>query len=225
MDKEAAAGRDWRIIDERAAAADLHAAAAGALNTRPVVRTARFSRAERPALVLGSHQAVDAWDAGAIAAAGLDLARRSSGGSAVLVGPGRVMWVDLVIPVGDPLWDDDVGRAAWWVGDLWASVVDGSEVWRGAMRANAWSPTVCFAGLGPGEVTLGGRKVVGISQRRTPRGALFQTAALLEWRPEDYTSLLRAIPGDPAVLASSAVGLGAAAEERLESDLTARLMT
>lgn len=225
MDKEAAAGRDWRIIHERAAAADLHAAAADALNARPVVRAARFSRADRPALVLGSHQAGDAWDAGAISAAGLDLARRASGGSAVLVGPGRVMWVDLVIPVGDPLWDDDVGRAAWWVGDLWASVVGGSEVWRGPMRTNAWSATVCFAGLGPGEVTLAGRKVVGISQRRTPRGALFQTAALLEWRPEDYTSLLAAVPGDPAELASSAVGLGAAAEERLESDLMARLMT
>ena len=215
----------WRVERVSGPAGELHAASAAALGEEGLERTARILVAGSPAVVLGSHEPEDWFDPAALRRAGLGLARRRSGGGAVLVGPGLSVWVDFVIPAGDPLWDDDVGRAAWWVGDLWASVVDGSEVWRGAMRANAWSPTVCFAGLGPGEVTLGGRKVVGISQRRTPRGALFQTAALLEWRPEDYTSLLRAIPGDPAVLASSAVGLGAAAEERLESDLTARLMT
>ncbi|HET7719481.1 MAG TPA: hypothetical protein VFK43_05895, partial [Acidimicrobiales bacterium] len=61
----------------------------------------------------------------------------------------------------------------------------------GAARAHAgpllttpWSRLVCFAGLGPGEVTVAGAKVVGMAQRRTRAGALFQCAALLEWRPE-----------------------------------------
>jgi lipoate-protein ligase A len=34
------------------------------------------------------------------------------------------------------------------------------------------------------EVTVDGAKVVGISQRRTRAGALFQCAALLEWHPD-----------------------------------------
>lgn len=225
MDKATAVGGPWRVLEERGAAGDLHAAAAGALNDIPVQRTVRFCSAERPALVLGSHQAEDAWDPQALRRAGVEVVRRKSGGSAVLVGPGLVLWVDLVIPAGDRLWDDDVGRAAWWVGDLWADVVDGAEVWRGPMRPSEWSAVVCFAGLGPGEVTVAGRKVVGVSQRRTPRGALFQTAALLDWRPGDYTSLMAHPVGDPAGLAGSAAGLGPEMEGRLRSALLARLVT
>ncbi len=92
------------------------------------------------------------------------------------------------------------------------------------MRRNVWSPVVCFAGLGPGEVTVGGQKVVGVCQRRTPRAVLFQTAAVLEWRPEEYTSLLARRVGDPDELAGSAAGLGAGAEAELESALEARLV-
>lgn len=225
MDKRGALAGGWRILHERDTAGRLHAASAGALNDRPVRRTARFATAVRPALVLGSHQPDDVWDPAALRAAGVETARRRSGGSAVLVGPGRVLWVDLLIPAGDPLWDDDVGRAAWWVGDLWSSAVEGSEVWKGPMVRTAWSETVCFAGLGPGEVTVGGRKIVGVSQRRTPRAALFQTAALLEWRPEEYTALLARPVGDPAELGRAATGVGAGAEGALESTLLDLLMT
>lgn len=223
-DQDAAIGGRWRICDERGAAGRLHAAAAEALNDDRVERTIRFSHAESAALVLGSNQRDDLWDAGALRAAGIEMARRRSGGSAVLVGPGRVLWVDLLIPAGDPLWDGDVGRAAWWVGDLWSSAIPGSEVWKGPMRTNAWSPVVCFAGLGPGEVTISDRKVVGVCQRRTSRGALFQTAALLEWHPEEYLALLTREVADPAALPASAVGVGAGEAERLKSALLARLM-
>ena len=101
--------------------------------------------------------------------------RRRSGGGAVLVGPGQAVWIDVVVPAGDPLWADDVGRAGWWLGEVWAAALaaaglPGGEVWRGAQVRSAWSDRVCFAGLGAGEVTVGGRKVVGISQRRTRAG-------------------------------------------------------
>ena len=33
--------------------------------------------------------------------------------------PGEFVWLDLEIPGGDELWSDDVGRAMWWVGELW----------------------------------------------------------------------------------------------------------
>jgi lipoate-protein ligase A len=172
---------------------------------------------ERPALVLGSGQPDSDVDTEAAAASGIDVVRRRSGGGAVLVQSGAVLWVDLVIPAGDPLWQADVGRAAWWVGATWASAMETTvgahpDVWRGAMRRNAWSGRVCFAGLGPGEVCIGGKKVVGVAQRRTRTAALFQTAALLRWDPVPLLGLLRVDDNARAQaevdLAAVAVGVG-----------------
>ncbi len=148
----------------------------------------------------------------------MEVVRRRSGGGAVLVGPGQVLWVDLVIAAGDPLWDRDVTRAAWWVGDAWAAALDSA----GAGPAAVWKvrdedqPVVhsdLFAGIGPGEVLVGEQKVVGLSQRRTRHGALFQTAALLSWDPASLVGLLHLDPAEAAAataaLAESARGLGA----------------
>ena len=187
------------------------------------MRTVRVCEPVGSALVLGSHQPSSAFSTDALEAAGIELARRRSGGSAVLVGAGRVLWVDFAIPKGDPLWDDDVGRAAWWVGDLWAAAIGAADVWRGPLIPTEWSPVVCFAGLGPGEVTVGGRKVVGVCQRRTGRGALFQTAALLEWRPDEYAGVVADQPADIAALAGAATGLGASERGRVESALLSQL--
>lgn len=116
---------------------------------------------------------------------------RPSGGGGVLVGPGDPLWVDVVVPRGDDLWDDDVGRAFWWLGAVWASVVGGrAVVHRGPMVRTRWSAEVCFAGLGPGEVTVGGRKVVGLAQRRVRDGALFQCAVHRTWDPRSLVSHL-----------------------------------
>ena len=82
---------------------------------------------------------------------------------------------------------------------------------------------MCFGGLGPGEVTVGGRKVVGISQRRTRAGAVFQCAALVTWDPTPLLDLLVLSDEDrvaaEADLASVAAGAGVGAVE-----LTAALM-
>ena len=131
--------------------------------------------------------------------AGVELVRRRSGGGAVLLVPGEVVWVDVVVPAGDPLWDDDVGRAAHWLGAAWARALGGvrrpgATVHRGPMVRTPWSSLVCFAGLGPGEVQLGGRKVVGISQRRTRGWARFQCAVYLRWDPAALVALLRRAP-------------------------------
>jgi lipoate-protein ligase A len=134
-------------------------------------------------------------DVRAVDRRGIDVVRRRTGGGAVLVGPGQAAWVDFVIPAGDPLWDDDVRRAAWWVGELWVRAlsrlgVGPLEVWRGGMVRGPWSAHLCFAGLGPGEVRVGERKVVGVSQRRTRSACLFQTAVLLNWDPALMVELL-----------------------------------
>jgi len=211
---------------------------AGDLLSRPPEWTGREVRIcvpERPALVLGSHQTLSGFDRDAVERSGLDVVRRSSGGGAVLVGPGTVAWADFVLPAGDPLWDADVGRAGWWLGGLWAEAVAACglgqpDVWKGPMVNRPLSRLVCFAGLGPGEVTLGGAKVVGISQRRTRAGVLFQTAAMLEWEPAAYLSLLAdAAPPGPEVAArgaleTAAAGLGAGSEAPLRSALLGLLM-
>jgi lipoate---protein ligase len=180
-------------------------------------RVVRVLDATSPALVLGSSQLESELDGDAVADAGLEVVRRRSGGGAVIVGPGEVVWVDLLIPAGDPLWDPDIGRAAWWVGEAWADALEAVEVgprqvWRQAMRTSSWSGRVCFAGVGPGEVLVGDRKVVGVSQRRTREAVLFQTAALLKWDPVTLVGVFRPDPMAPATaianLAGAARGLG-----------------
>ena len=201
---------DWRVevlregIGERLAA-------------RPVgERSIVVYDVTRPTLVLGSSQSDDAVDWERVRELGVDVVHRRSGGSAVLVEPGAAVWVDVTIPTGDRWWDHDVGRAFHWLGAAWAEVLIAGGVlarWHdGAMQRTEWSPWVCFAGLGPGEVTVGGRKVVGLSQRRTREGALFQCCAVLRWEPEHLLDLLALNDADRAraagEIADVATGLG-----------------
>jgi lipoate-protein ligase A len=211
----------WQVEYCRGPARDLHQRSAalvvaGAATGR-VARQVRVLTADRSALVLGSGQPESDVDIDAAAAAGVEVVRRRSGGGAVLVDSHSLVWVDVVIPGDDPVWDADVGRAAWWVGAAWAHAVEATAggratVWQGGMQRGPWSRRVCFAGVGPGEVCIEGQKAVGISQRRTRQGALFQTAALLSWDPATLLSLLRldeaARSRGRADLASAAVGLG-----------------
>lgn len=74
----------------------------------------------------------------------------------------------------------------WWVGDLFTEVllsvgVRNPVTHRGAMVRHTLDRTVCWTGLGPGEVTLGvgGPKLVGVAQKRVRDGALFQVGVLL----------------------------------------------
>lgn len=145
-------------------------------------------RPSSPAVVLGSAQRADTIDATAATRLGVEVARRRSGGGAVLVVPDEVVWLDVTVPRHDVLWDDDIGRSMWWLGEAWqvalAALGVSTRVHHGSYVASAWSSTVCFAGLGAGEVTADGRKLVGISQRRTRDGARLQSMCHLRWRPE-----------------------------------------
>lgn len=183
----------------------------------PATREVWVCEATRPALVLGSAQPVEVAEADACARAGVEVVRRRSGGGAVLVVPGQLLWVDVVIPSSDPLWQVDVGRAFHWLGDVWrdALVEQGMEatVHHGALRRTAWSDLVCFAGLGPGEVVSAtGAKLVGISQRRTRAAARFQCAALGRWDPAVLMGLLALDDGRRAA-ATAALARGAAGVE------------
>jgi len=134
-----------------------------------------------PTIVLGSRQTPDVLDVVACRRREVEIVRRRSGGGAVLLVPGATEWIDVVVPATDPRWVDDVRRSMVQVGERWVEalrdVVDGElTVHRGPMVRTPWSELVCFAGIAPGEVLLDGVKLVGLSQRRTRRGARFQCA-------------------------------------------------
>jgi lipoate-protein ligase A len=192
----------WRLLRERAGAAQLHA------GREHAVRTVVECTVTAPALVLGSTQPLT--DVRPDASARLDVVRRRSGGGAVLVEPDGVVWIDVFVPTGDPLWSDDVAHAFWWLGEAWAATLSSLgmadlTVHRGPLVSTRWSRIVCFAGLGAGEVIdAGGRKVVGIAQRRTRAGALFQCAAPLRWDAQALVDALVLPPEAAADLAAVA---------------------
>ena len=144
--------------------------------------------------MLGSTQPDDVVDRQRAEGAGVEVTRRASGGGAVLVVPGELLWADVFVARDDPRWEADVGRSFHWLGEAWAGALGDLGVaagWHaGPFRPSPWSRLVCFAGLGPGEVATGGRKVVGMSQRRTRDGSLFSCAALLAWAPAPLLDVL-----------------------------------
>jgi lipoate-protein ligase A len=195
------AGR-WRV--ERHAGPARALVALGA--PEPAAPVVRLCETTGPALVLGSAAPEPAGPT-----EGLDVVRRPSGGGAVLVEPGAQVWADVWVPVGDPRWHPDVSRSFHWLGELWCAALARCGVaadWhRGPATGGALARVACFAGLGPGEVTVAGRKVVGLSQRRTRAWSLLQCVALLRWDP---ARLGRALAIDAAGLAAGAVPVAAA---------------
>jgi lipoate-protein ligase A len=163
----------------RATTADLHTS--WPEETARSCRTIGICRPTGPAtLVFGSARG------GLSTKAGVETVKRSTGGGAVLIAPGAQVWVDVWLPRDDLLWDDDIVRSSTWLGRAWCDAlselgVGDLEVHEGRLARTEMSDLICFAGLGPGEVTWKGRKLVGISQRRVKQGARFQTVS--PWKP------------------------------------------
>lgn len=186
-------------------------------------------RPSRSAVVLGSTQDRSILDLEECSRVGLDVVTRRSGGGLVLVGPGRTVWLDVLVPRGHELWNDDIGRATWWLGEVWAeTLVDmglgGLDVHRDGLVASELARVVCFAGRGPGEVFTGASKVVGISQRRTREWSRFQCALSLRWDADT----LAAIVASETITSESLSDLGSTLDldaDELEQRLTRRLST
>lgn len=189
----------------------------------PSVRAVARCRPTGSAVVLGSTQPDGMIDVASAEAAGLAVVRRRSGGGAVLVTPDDPVWIDAWVPAGDALWSDDVTRAFAWLGRVWADALAdlglaGVTVQGDGPGARTrWSSLVCFGGVGAGEVSVDGRKVVGLAQRRTGHGAWFHGACVLAWEPGRLVDTL-VLDGDDrsavtAVLAGAVTGTDAAAAQ------------
>jgi len=181
----------WTVEHRRGSAAHHH----GLDVPDPARRSLWAFELDEPALVLGSTQRAADVDEPAADRLGVAVVRRRSGGGAVLLEPGQVAWIDVVVPRGDALWHDDVAVAAEWLGETWVrTLVDlglaGGSVHRGGLACGALGSVVCFGGTGPGEVLVDGRKVVGLSQRRTRAGARFQCSVPIRWDAGRHAELL-----------------------------------
>jgi lipoate-protein ligase A len=170
----------------------------GDVDWSPEVSTIRECLPNEGGLVLGRSQPLS--DALHPEAA----VRRVSGGGAVWVEPGALAWVDVWVPSDDPLHEQDLRVAFLWLGQAWCMMLEGLlglegsnrlGIHSGGLAGGPWAKRVCFAGRGPGEVFLDGRKVVGIAARRTRRGTRFQCAAICHWWPEKMLEEVDLLPG------------------------------
>jgi lipoate---protein ligase len=181
----------YRLSRARSSAGEFHARVV----PEPAEREVWWHEVTEPALVLGSSQSMEVVDRSACEQAGVDVVRRRSGGGAVLLVPDQVTWLDVIVPAGAPGWSEDVFGPMIWLGRHLAAVIEALidgvvTIHESAMVSTTWSRTVCFDGLGAGEVLLDGRKLVGISQRRTRRFARLQCCWYSAYDPGGLVELL-----------------------------------
>lgn len=185
--------RRWSVEPRAARARDLCNEWPGA--AKRTSRAAALCRVTAAALVIGSTQPLETVDLDSARRSGIEIVRRGVGGGAVLVSPDAQVWIDVWLPRADPLWDDDVVRSAGWLGETWRSALGALgaaplDVHRGKSLEGPWARLVCFGGLGPGEVTVRGSKLVGLAQRRTRQGARYLTVAHLSFEASAIVELL-----------------------------------
>lgn len=160
----------------------------------------RWYGMDPPALILGSSQQPEEVNPVARRTLGVHVYRRSSGGGAVLTT--EQLGLDIALPANDPLLPADITESYRWLGEVWVAAlaglgIEGQLVSVAEARADvqALSPTlrrICYAGLSPYEVVVGGRKLVGLAQRRRRGGALYQCGVYLRWSPDATAALMRA---------------------------------
>jgi lipoate-protein ligase A len=150
---------------------------------------------ERPTLVLGGSQPAAVVNASSLASTALR--RRRGGGGLVLLRP-KDIWVDWWVPADDSRWARDVHASSnaagtWWT-EVLRTIVDGEvRVHRGGLSGNPAYRLVCFAGQGPGEVFVDGRKAVGLTQWRVREGVFLSTVLPRE-ETRDVLKYLAVVP-------------------------------
>lgn len=155
----------------------------------PSERAMWWCEVTEPSLVLGSTQSGEVVDVAAAEHLGLSVVSRRSGGGSVFLHPSDALWLDVTISRDDVLWTDDVSTSMLWLGDVFAHALSPwihAETYRGPFDRGVEGRAVCFDSRAPGEVVSGGRKVVGISQRRGRFGARMQCVLYRRWNPDQW---------------------------------------
>lgn len=135
-----------------------------------------------PAVIVGAGGSIEAEvDRAACDADGVAIVRRTSGGGAVLIGPG-CLCVSVVLSMARPGLDNLVGATAFVMGKLREAVAPAL-------------PGVALAGSG--DLAVGGRKVSGSAQRRKRRFFLHHATLLSAYDPARIARYLRPPPRQP----------------------------
>ncbi len=204
----------WRLLPYSEDPPEVELAAAEALLAglsrapRPALR---WYGARQPALVIGSGQRLADVDQSALAATGVTLHKRASGGAAVLFAPGFLMQ-DIALPADHSLHQQDVSESYRWLGEVWvaalrelgiaARLVSLPEARADARTLDPLARLACFGGWSPYEVLASERKVVGFSQIRRRPGALLQVGLYTRWPGRELAALLRLPPAGRERLAT-----------------------
>lgn len=183
----------------------------------------RWYRATTPAVVLGRGQTRLAVAAGLLDPDGcsthhsLPVVTRVTGGGAVWM-DSDLLSLDVVVPSGHPLTMGTLSDAFLPIGRAWRAALRDLGVTDLSVHEGPSPPSrhtdpterlladLCYARLGRGEVAAGGRKLVGLAQRRPRTGALVQCGLLRRWRPSRLLAALGREDDDEHI-AKRAVGL------------------
>jgi lipoate-protein ligase A len=182
---------------------------AAAAPGRVVARTYGWSR---PTLSLGRVEPwPDGWDTAALARDGIDVARRPTGGDAVLHDQEATFAIAASVP--GP-WAEAPRAFAERVADAVASAYRTFHLAAERVRANERGPalpagaTPCFARTSPGEVRVGAFKLAGIASKFTRGGALSHASLPLTSRYRDVAGYRADAPVAAALLEGHARSAG-----------------
>jgi lipoate---protein ligase len=195
----------WRVLRAAREPAARQFALSEALLSVGLVATKRpalrWYVARQPVLILGNGQKPEDADLAASREAGVEVFRRTSGGTAVLLDEDAIN-LEIALPAGYPLASSDLARSYQWAGEVWVEALHALGIAGiyaiSIEEVRALPPLArddplrlaCYGTLSPFEVVAGQRKVVGLSQVRRRAGALYQMSAYLRWRPERLAALL-----------------------------------
>lgn len=171
-----------------------------------------FMDVVRPALVLGSSQRRILESTDLDAKSPFEVCVRDSGGGAVLLEPESQLWVGVYVRPDDPLVQLEISKSFDWLADASLAALgqlgidiaqkfDGVPVWTPLSRA------LCFGGISHGELSIEGRKMVGISQRRSKDWVIFHLAVLIRDHQQDVLELLAAHYQLPFPVPRTSIGL------------------
>lgn len=157
--------------------------------------TMMIVRTSAPTFVLGGSQSLDVLDEERRRR--VALRRRRGGGGVVLLQPEDV-WIDWWLPADDSRWSPDVHETSERVGQWWHEVLlerlEGEvSMHHGALAGEPRWRVACFAGRGPGEIFVDGRKAVGVTQWRVREG-VFVSSVLHGEASSALLELLREVP-------------------------------